>query len=305
MEKIKKIDHWKNFLLILGIVVFIHMGSGIAEAGTALRLTSDPATDWNTTWSPDGTKIAFVSRKSGSNNIWIMNADGTNQIQLTKMKNAYSPSWSPDGSKIAFECSGDIWTINSDGTGLTQLTTSSSWEGAPSYSPDGTRIAFHSSVRGSLDIFVMNVYGTDRVQLTTHPAIDGAPAWSPDGTKIAFHSTRTGNDNIWIIDAYGGEPIQLTTNDEGRGWNTMPPSWSPDGNRIVFNLSLGSPDVAIPEFEKVTPPPPPKIWIINTDGTGQIELTEGNGPSWSPDGSKIVFHSTRRGNSDIWIIDAP
>lgn len=300
-----KMEYGRRFLVIVGIVVFICMGNRIVEAGTAIRLTSDPATDWNAVWSPDGTRIAFVSQRSGSNNIWIMNADGTNQTQLTKMKNAYSPVWSPDGTKIAFECSGDIWTVNTDGTGLTQLTTSPSWEGAPSYSPDGTRIVFHSSVKGALNIFVMNAYGTDKVQLTDHPAIDGAPSWSPDGTKIAFHSTRSGNDNIWIIDAYGGEPVQLTANKEGTGWNTMPPSWSPDGKRIVFNLSLGSPDVAFPQFGKVTPPPPPKIWIIDINGQNQIELTEGNGPSWSPIRSKIIFHSTRSGNSDIWVIDAP
>lgn len=301
----RKMGYGRKFLVIVGIVIFVCMGSGIVEAGNALQLTSDPATDWNAVWSPDGTRIAFVSQRSGSNNIWIMSADGTNQTQLTKLKNAYSPSWSPDGTKIAFESSGDIWTVNTDGTGLTQLTTSSSWEGAPSYSPDGTRIAFHLSAGGSLDIFVMNSDGTNRVQLTTHPAIDGAPAWSADGTKIAFHSTRSGNDNIWIVDAYGGEPIQLTTNDEGAGWNTMSPSWSPDGNRIAFNLSLGSSAVVFSELEKATPPPPPKIWIMNADGTGKIELIEGNGPSWSPDGSKVVFHSTRSGNSDIWVIDAP
>lgn len=300
-----KIEYGRKLLVIVGIVVLICIGSKIAGAETVVQLTSNPATDWNATWSPEGTKIAFVSQKSGSNNIWIMDADGTNQTQLTKMKNAYSPSWSPDGTKIVFESSGDIWTINTDGTGLTQLTISPSWEGAPSFSPDGTRIAFHSSVNGSLDIFVMNAYGTDKVQLTDHPAIDGAPAWSPDGTKIAFHSTRSGNDNIWIIDAYGGDPIQLTTNNEGTGWNTMPPSWSPDGNRIAFNLSLGSPDVVFSELKKVTPPPPPKIWIMNADGTGKIELIEGNGPSWSPDGSKVVFHSTRSGNSDIWVINVP
>lgn len=301
-----KMEYGRRFLVIIGIAVFICMGSKIVRAKTALQLTSDPATDWNAVWSPDGTKIAFVSQRSGSNNIWIMNTDGTNQIQLTKMKNAYSPSWSPDGTKIAFAYLGNIWTVNIDGTGLTQLTNSPSWEGAPSYSPDGTRIAFHSSVGDSLDIFVINVYGTDRVQLTDHPAADGAPSWSPDGTKIAFHSTRNGNDNIWIMNADGTDQMQLTTNDEGKGsWNTMPPSWSPDGNRIAFNLFPGGPDVAFPTSERVTPPPSPKIRIIDVDERNQIELTEGNGPSWSPDGSKIVFHSTRSGNSDIWVIDAP
>lgn len=301
-----KMEYERKFLVIIGIAVFICMGSRTIEAGTALRLTSDPATDWNATWSPDGSKIAFVSRKSGSNNIWIMNADGTNQIQLTETKNAYSPAWSPDGTKIAFECSGDIWTINSDGTRLAQLTTSPSWEGAPSFSPDGTKIAFHTSIGGSLDILVMNSDGTNRIQLTNHPAIDGAPSWSPDGTKIAFHSTRNGSDNIWIMNADGTGQGQLTNNDQGKGsWNTMPPSWSPDGSRIAFNLSLGGPDVAFPISERVTPPPSPKVWIINVDGTNQIELTEGNGPSWSPDGRRIVFHSIKSGHSDIWVVEAP
>lgn len=297
----RRIGYGRTFLAVVGIVVFVCMGNRIIEAGTALRLTSDPASDWNATWSPDGTRVAFVSRRNENNNIWIMNADGTNQTQLTELKNAYSPSWSPDGTKIAFECSGDIWTVNTDGTGLTQLTASSFWEGAPSYSPDGTKIAFHSNIKDSLDIFVMNSDGTNRVRLTDHPAVDGVPAWSPDGTKIAFHSTRSGTDNIWIVNAYGGEPIQLTTNNEGRGWNTMPPSWSPDGSRIAFNLSSSKPSRPL----KRIPSSPPKIQTINADGTGQIELIEGNGPSWSPDGSRIVFHSTKKGNSDIRVINAP
>jgi len=113
--------------------------------GTDLtRLTDSPGPDFDPSWSPDGTRIAFRSERSGEPEIWVMNADGTEQRRLTA---GLSPAWSPDGSLIAFAgpsgANGILTVIRPDGRGLRQLPGTEGGE-YPSWSPDGTRIAFNS-----------------------------------------------------------------------------------------------------------------------------------------------------------------
>ena len=126
-------------------------------------------------WSPDGTKIAFSSGRNGDREIFVMNSDGSNTINLTNYGAA--------------------------------------WDDGPIWSPDGEKIAFNSYRDGNFEIYVMNADGTEPINLTKHEADDGAPAWSPDGTKIVFESYRDGNGEIYIVNADGSNLVRLTNND--------------------------------------------------------------------------------------------
>lgn len=120
------------------------------------RLTYHLASDRSPVWSPDGTRIAFVSNRDGNDELYVMNADGTNPTRLTDEPAAdRDPSWSPDGRHIVFTSDRDnedlvnpltgrweIYVTGADGTGLTRLTYNATHEVEPAWSPDGTRIAF-------------------------------------------------------------------------------------------------------------------------------------------------------------------
>jgi Tol biopolymer transport system component len=165
--------------------------------GTGLTNLTHNSThqDWRPAWSPDGTRIPFQSNRDGNNEIYVMNADGSNPVRLTFDNHPdQEPDWSPDGNKIVFDSNRDgnleIWVMNADGTDEMQLTNT---EGCvrnldPAWSPDGRKIAFDSDrdfptddcsqpERGIRQVWVMNADGTNQVSLTSLPGESGAPAW--------------------------------------------------------------------------------------------------------------------------------
>ncbi|MGZ8845201.1 MAG: hypothetical protein ACXW3C_01945 [Pyrinomonadaceae bacterium] len=216
-------------LAFVRFVNFVQQISVIDVNGSNLvTLTSNDGDKDAPAWSPDGTRIAFT-RKSDFNNtiqrynmdLYVMNADGSNQTQLTNGLPNSEPAWSPDGTTIAFVALGnysstferptsEIRLINADGSNLRQLTTFTRSTN-PTWSPDGTKIAFSSyrSNNFNFDIFVMNADGANQVNLTNDllgtfqsgfPPDDAQPAWSPEGTQIAF--TRLGTE-VHVINADG------------------------------------------------------------------------------------------------------
>ena len=243
------------------------------------RLTDDAAFDWEPSWSPDGSRIAFTSisgsREDGNWDIYVMDADGSDITQLTlSQAKDDNPSWSPNGSRIAFTSQRDgneeIYVINADGTGVTRLTNNSAGDWGPSWSPDGQRIAFVSTRNGNDEIYVMNADGSNASRLTNDPAADWEPSWSPDGRKIAFSSAREDrNHEIYVMDADGSDVVRLTDNRA----NDSSPSWSPDGGHIAFASERGGNT---------------DIYMMAADGSGLARLTSHPGddyqPAWSPVG---------------------
>ncbi len=158
------------------------------------------------------TKIAFVSTRDGNREIYVMNADGTNQIRLTNNATyETTPSWSPNGTKIAFFSNRDgnweIYVMNANGTSQTNLTNNAGNDYQPSWSPDGTKLTFTSTRDGNREIYVMNADGTNPTRLTNNLVAEDAPSWSPDGTKIAFFSDRDGNREIYSMKVLLGLPM--------------------------------------------------------------------------------------------------
>jgi hypothetical protein len=192
--------------------------------GSGLRnLTNHPSYDgWRPTWSPDGTRIAFFSARTGDDEIYTIGVDGSGLERLTfDPADDAHPAWSPDGARIAFVSNREaidplrfgIYVMGADGSQPTLLTEHTSDDDWPAWSPEGTRIAFVSDRSGSRGIWVMNADGSTPILL-----IDGGastPAWSPDGTRIAFD---VGGD-LYIMNADGTDAQRIR--------NGFFPSWGP------------------------------------------------------------------------------
>lgn len=287
-----------------------------ADGTNPTPLTKLTAGAFQPAWSPDGSKIVFASSGAldGSNagnsssNIWVMNADGSSALPLTKMTNSgadsLQPAWSPDGSKIVF---GSLRAL------------------------DGSDAA---NANNTENIWVMNADGSGSIPLTKLTAANAncyRPAWSPDSRKIAYTSTRAvdGSDaanppnltqNIWVVNADGSSPIAVTRLTAAYADSAGPAPWSPDGTKIVFTSrrALDGSDASDTTNSNVTD----NIWVVNPDGSGATPITTFTGnatassfsPVWWPGGSKFNFVSSRaldgsnngntNGTRNIWVMNA-
>lgn len=202
------------------------------------RLTDHPAGGSQPSWSPDGKKIAFTSRRNGGNiQIFVMGSDGQNPIRLTNEVWDQDPDWSPDGQTIAFTgyrnvglrgeaWNKDIYVMDADGQNRKQLTRIAGNNSNPSWSPDGQRIAFVNSGWGwGAEIYVMDGNGENSKRLTQGAGSKRGPSWSPDGKSIAFLL----NNQVSVMDSDGKNPRKLTD-----GQIAKNPTWSPDSEMIAY-----------------------------------------------------------------------
>jgi len=169
------------------------------------NVTNNPAADLSPAWSPDGQRIAFVSDREGSPELFLMNPDGSDVVRLTTAVGVSwsRPSWSPDSTRLAFGCSvapgdDDICVIRADGTGLVRLTDDPAWDADPAWSPDGATIAFATSRFGAGPILALMREDGSGVSRIGAGVYGRSPAWSHDGRQIAFDSYLDDvNGNSW------------------------------------------------------------------------------------------------------------
>ena len=257
------------------------------------RLTTVQGDDSFPDWSPDGTKIAFVSNRNGGFvQIHVMDADGKNPIRLTDGLWETHPDWSPDGGKIAFTVNPDfqerwvphIAVMDADGNNRVKHEDHAS---EPSWSPDGSKIAF-TSWRNDWNYDIYEI-GADRQGLkrVTH---DLAPKWrpsfSPDGGRIAYMAAHEGFLHIYVVNADGRNRVRLTHNQESHG----EPAWSPDGQTIAYVISND-------KF-----PFKSTIHLMTADGKYLKQLSEvHNGSDTSPDFSPMGLAVSPASNTaTIW-----
>jgi TolB protein len=189
-------------------------------------------------------KIAFRSFRDGNGEIYVMNADGSAQTNLSNnpAEDLY-PAWSPDGSKIAFSSDRDgdyeIYVMNADGAGQTQITNNTAYDREPAWSPDGSKIAFVRVVLAvppyGSEIIVMNADGGAQTNVTNNGLSgvwNGDVDWSPDGSKIAFsRMVSLGESEVYVMNPDGSGQTNLTNN---AGALEGSPTWSPDGSKMAY-----------------------------------------------------------------------
>lgn len=245
-------------------------GTGYKQLTTTTTKTGDAYPSF----SPDGKNIVFVSDRSGSGyEVYTMNADGTNLVQLTHgLADASSPSYSPDGNSIVFVVNQKqirrIWVMDKSGNGAHAITPPFGKEDySPAWSPDGQRIVFVSITNGDRELFIMNPDGSNLVQLTRRIGDAGGKcSWSPDGSLIAFYAGQPAHHQIYTVRPDGSNLSRLTTSG-----NNLAPSFSPDGQWITFT------GYQLPDRTDY-----PQIFVIHPDGSGVKQLTSGHRINWQP-----------------------
>jgi Tol biopolymer transport system component len=283
--------------------IFVRNADGTGE----INVSNNAADDNSPAWSPDGTRLAFVSRRDGNDEIYLVNADGTGLRRLTNNAAADNQiAWSPDGTKIAFYSTrsggGDLYTMDVTGTGIpavTRFTSNANEDYLPMWSPNGKLITYTAwnPATNSPDVYLLAV-ATNGLSpsgsvtaLTNRGGIDISPFFSPDGSRIIirapYGSGGTG-DQIWSI-LLTTTPPTVSRLTSTSGFNNYFQSFSPDGSKIIF-LSVRDGNA--------------EIYSMNVDGSSQIPLTVNTvGEAyavWSADARQIAF---QRGN-DLWLMNA-
>ena len=208
-----------------------------SDGGNQVRLTIDPARDYDPSWSPDGERIVFVSnRERGVEQIYVMDSDGGNSIRLTNDSTHQEPAWSPNGDKIAYvrnRGGRQIWIMDADGGNQTQLTEVGKNRN-PAWSPDGGRIAFVSTRDGGNGLFVMEENGSNQKRLTPDMNLTANPTWSPDGNWIAFGALDEEIRSFQIYAASVAGRLRVERLTHARP-HKLQPAWSPDGSTIAYS----------------------------------------------------------------------
>jgi len=259
--------------------------------------------NYDPTLSPDGRRMIFIKVLEGHEQLFMADADGRNEHQITRgPADREDPAWSPDGKQVAYVLIGakkSLHVMNVDGSDDRALTPPGQSPIHPEWMPDGRSILYctdddlHPPQKNAAEIYRIDV-ATGRVFTLISGGVNTYPVPSPDGTKMAFRKMLGTNSEVFVANLDGTGMTNLTNNPAFEGW----PAWSPDAKRIAF---AGNRNGVY------------QVFVMNADGSDVrlVANTEGRAtaPKWSRDGKSIYFSNCWRtganGACEIFVAKAP
>jgi TolB protein len=293
--------HWAAAILI-GFCLVASVTS-IGAQGTKPIPSSHPVINGGLPIvSPDGSRIAFVSDRSGVTDLFVISADGTGEVQLTHTPEQENPAgWTKDGKQVLFSVFANdlstLYAISVNGKGRREIGKFSGRSPVPS--PDGKRVIYMAGTWTATKLMVSTVDGSRSQQITDGSSIAWNSDWSPNGKRLAF-TGRNGPKSelaIFVMNTNGAGLRQVTHIAPEEG-GAQSPAWSPDGKKFALQVNnrasrnsayIWIADVATGEARK-----------LGLHDKSYLDET----PSWFPDGKRIAFQSNRTGRMEIWVMNA-
>ena len=247
-----------------------------------------------TVWGkvPTTDKIVFSSFRDDNMEVYVMNPDGTEQVNLTDNRAFdFNAVWSPTGEQILFVSdrvrNRDLYLMEPDGSNVRRVFRKVAHREDPTWSPDGKQIAYERVESGESWIYTANIDGINEEKIV----MGSEPAWSPDGIEIAFVTGKAGHTRIWLFNLQTRRQ-KLLLPEDAIPW-MWTPAWSPSGEKLAFAWLNHFPFVGF--FHRQT------IYIVNRDGTGVKKIVDeadnrANTPVWSPNGDMLLYDQ-RLGNN--------
>lgn len=238
-------------------------------------------------------RISFVSNRSGNKQVYVVDWDGRNLIQLTQGKNiSINPKWSPILPLIL--CTDytkrlpHIYELDLIKQTKKPVSKRPGLNAFARYSPDGKKIVLILSQDGNPEVYTSLADGTRLKRLTRSKSVESSPCWTPDGKKIVFVSDRSGSPQLYWMNADGTNPQRLTY----RGRYNTSPEVSPNGDLIAYCSIVGG------KFQ---------LFVLDPETKESVQITRnGNNnedPAWGPDNRHLAYTSTKNYQSDIYLID--
>jgi Tol biopolymer transport system component len=291
-EPVASDDRWSGYILpALALAVLVV----VVVAGYALYLSSRGA---ELMAAARPTQIAFMSDRDGNWEIYIMDRDGLNALNLTNNPARDGlPMHASGQESLIFASDGDgptldVWSINLDGSNPTNITqTSDSNEVPIAWSPDGEHVVFASDQSGTPEIILAEPSSGTTINLSERYRTQSFDDWLGEMDQFILTTASDFGTSLLVADLAGDTNLAVTDGSYPAGAG----KWSPDGTHIAYmGVEPGSNAI--------------DIFVVEVAAGEPVNLTQSMSndsfPQWSPDGSKIAFVSDRDGNSEIYVMDS-
>ncbi|MBO6506498.1 MAG: PD40 domain-containing protein [Kordiimonadaceae bacterium] len=254
------------------------------QTGAEIVVPTADGAVWNAAFSPDGKRVIYTLQTDTDAQVFVANRDGSEATQLTfEQQYAFHPSFSPDGAKIVYSRLSEqqLVLMNADGSNAQVIAESEAYDSFPVFFKDSQRLLFHSrrieSEFGDPGLFVVDT-NTGSITHTGHFGTYAYP--SPDGQSVVYSGKRDRDADRDIFIGKIGAPGTANPLTEGGGYDGHP-AFTPDGKQIVF-VSRMAQDPGFSRDEESDTAGTNEVFIMNTDGSGVRQLTNGGAVAWHP-----------------------